>query len=320
MVKLPGRAGPYGNIATVTRNAPTGPSVTASDPAYRPGDHALASRSKAINAADPLMPDARGTRRSGPRPVAARGHPGRLDLPGLRSGRRAGQGHVHPRRRRDAGEPADDFTPTPVLQAGTNLNIGDTNKNGLLDPGEVWLYTSAGVKTGLGTTPDWNQVNQDVINNTDTSGAGATPGFVHDPSNSKSTDTIFTGGQSKDTSGIGQWKWKQFTPQDKDDIADAFGAVYCRPQHRPHSSSSPASTASPATAMATVGFWFFQQPVSLKSDGTFSGIHTDGDILLVVDFSVGGSAPDRRGLPLDRERCQRHPQPLNLPRAPPSPT
>src|SRR5206468_3944983 len=33
--------------------------------------------------------------------------------------------------------PGDDFIPSYVS--------GDANKNGLLDPGETWLYTSAGV-------------------------------------------------------------------------------------------------------------------------------------------------------------------------------
>lgn len=40
---------------------------------------------------------------------------------------------------------ADDFTPTAVL-TGTR-NVGDGNANGLLDVGEVWLYTSQGVVT-----------------------------------------------------------------------------------------------------------------------------------------------------------------------------
>ncbi|UZJ27067.1 hypothetical protein RHODO2019_19095 (plasmid) [Rhodococcus antarcticus] len=39
------------------------------------------------------------------------------------------------------------FTPTPVLGADAVHNVGDTNSNGLLDPGEVWMYTSAGVAT-----------------------------------------------------------------------------------------------------------------------------------------------------------------------------
>jgi parallel beta-helix repeat protein len=39
--------------------------------------------------------------------------------------------------------PADDFTPAPVLSNG--FNVGDSNKNNRLDPTEVWRYTSAGV-------------------------------------------------------------------------------------------------------------------------------------------------------------------------------
>jgi hypothetical protein len=40
------------------------------------------------------------------------------------------------------GNPADDFHPTPVLVNG--FNVGDTNRNGLLDPGEDWKYTATG--------------------------------------------------------------------------------------------------------------------------------------------------------------------------------
>ena len=37
------------------------------------------------------------------------------------------------------------FTPKPVLSGA--FNVGDTNHDGLLDLTEVWLYTSAGVRT-----------------------------------------------------------------------------------------------------------------------------------------------------------------------------
>ena len=37
----------------------------------------------------------------------------------------------------------DDFKPVPVMKA--QWNVGDTNTDGLLNPGETWLYTSAGV-------------------------------------------------------------------------------------------------------------------------------------------------------------------------------
>ena len=51
--------------------------------------------------------------------------------------------------RDDAGTPTvttDDFTPTAVLAGG--FNIGDANRNNLLDVGEVWRYTSVGTSVG----------------------------------------------------------------------------------------------------------------------------------------------------------------------------
>src|SRR5262249_12389099 len=52
----------------------------------------------------------------------------------------------------DAGTPAnpgDDFTPAPVpvTYNGQQYNAGDANHNNLLDPGETWQYTSAGVRS-----------------------------------------------------------------------------------------------------------------------------------------------------------------------------
>ena len=51
----------------------------------------------------------------------------------------------------DAG---DDFTAVAFLQSGTNFNVGDTNRNGMLDPGETWLYTATGTALDLTLAPD----------------------------------------------------------------------------------------------------------------------------------------------------------------------
>ena len=44
--------------------------------------------------------------------------------------------------------PADDFHPSPVLAGG--FNVGDTNQNGLLDPGETWRYEATQTATAMG--------------------------------------------------------------------------------------------------------------------------------------------------------------------------
>ena len=41
----------------------------------------------------------------------------------------------------------DDFAPLAVTKG--IFNQGDANHNGLLDPGETWLYTSEGISTAV---------------------------------------------------------------------------------------------------------------------------------------------------------------------------
>ena len=43
---------------------------------------------------------------------------------------------------------ADDFNPAPVLSGG--FNVGDDDKDGFLDPGEQWLYTSSIIASTVG--------------------------------------------------------------------------------------------------------------------------------------------------------------------------
>ena len=100
-------------------------------------------------------------------------------------------------------------------------------------------------------------------------------------------DNIFPGGGSKDTNGVSKWQWKTQMPQDKDDIAHAFGASIID-GGTGHSLLFAGLDRYAANGNTTVGFWFFQQSISLNANGTFSGIHTDGDLLLVIDFRIGG--------------------------------
>src|SRR5262249_19548459 len=119
--------------------------------------------------------------------------------------------------------------------------------------------------------------------------------FVTDAVNSRSDD-IFTGGGSKDTLGIqpGPWLFTHAKPQAKDHITPAHAPqyvdpatndviLYCGMDRYDNSGDS------------TAGFWFFVNPISegaiSKGNGTgpFVGTHSDGDILLVSDFTQGGS-------------------------------
>jgi uncharacterized repeat protein (TIGR01451 family) len=103
-------------------------------------------------------------------------------------------------------------------------------------------------------------------------------------------DDIFTGGNTKDIDNISSWLWKVGSVQDKDDIENAFAAAY----------TSGGSTYAyfgldryQTSGDATAGFWFFKNGIAKAGNGSgngtgFTGVHAEGDILVVLDFSNGG--------------------------------
>ena len=103
--------------------------------------------------------------------------------------------------------------------------------------------------------------------------------------------TFFTGGGSKDVNDIEQWNWttNDETP-DKDQIQDAFAASYTKDGD---SFVYFGMDRYATEGTSDIGFWFFQSPVSTNPDGTFSGVHTPGDILVLSEFTNGGSVNTR---------------------------
>jgi hypothetical protein len=119
--------------------------------------------------------------------------------------------------------------------------------------------------------------------------------------------SIFTGGGSKDQIDIPQWQGKDGSVPDKDNIVTAFAARY---------------TVGANTILyfgadrfanngdAQLGFWFFQNPVAFcgvsplpegctpedAAAGRFLGTHKDGDILILSNFSGGGTVTNIQAL------------------------
>ncbi len=122
---------------------------------------------------------------------------------------------------------------------------------------------------------DWSN----IFNGTDS--AFVDTGIVADPA----PQTIFTGGGSKDDLDIPQWKHKNGSVPDKDDITNSYAAAY---------------TLGGETFIyfgldrfavqgsANVGFWFLQDDVAPVAGGTFTGQHEVGDVLVLSEFSGGG--------------------------------
>src|SRR5256885_2225211 len=147
----------------------------------------------------------------------------------------------------------------------------------------------------------------------DTSGSDP---FVNNPN-----ATIFTGGGSKDPIDVSSWAWKDGSGglPDKDNLVHSFAARYSLPptnNNPPGATNCPngtGGTGQPAfdptkkcevlffgsdrfdnSGDAQQGFWFFQNAIGLgttpNGGGTsFTGVHKDGDLLIISDFSNGGS-------------------------------
>jgi hypothetical protein len=164
---------------------------------------------------------------------------------------------------------------------------------------------------------DWDNVCHQVTGSaqcgttSDTSGATAVAWNSDTLLNSASVfapdpnATIFTGGGSKDPIDINQWAWKDGAGglPDKDNLQHSFAARYSL---APNASTCPSGGAATCDVLffgsdrfdnsgdAQQGFWFFQNPVSLNTNAVgggfgFSGVHRNGDVLVISDFSNGGT-------------------------------
>jgi hypothetical protein len=139
---------------------------------------------------------------------------------------------------------------------------------------------------------DWDNVCHEVLG-TDCSTSSNTTGssarsFVAEPN---LNSTIFTGGGSKDPSDVSSWKWKDGAGglPDKDNLLHSFAARY------PNTSDGDVlffgSDRYDNSGDAQQGFWFFQNKITQTgtTSGSFSGVHKLGDLLVISDFSNGGS-------------------------------
>jgi hypothetical protein len=153
------------------------------------------------------------------------------------------------------------------------------------------------VVTGTVPGDDWDQVYNAVQANghptpdepNPCSGAAWTGGSLitacdweHDPDG----ETIFSTG-SKDDLDINTWEHSDGSVPDADDITDAFVAKYTGTDNHEYLFFGADRTA--VNGSKDLGFWFFKSPVSLNDDGTFSGVHTVGDVLLLSTFTGGGA-------------------------------
>ncbi|PLY00887.1 MAG: hypothetical protein C0624_11150 [Desulfuromonas sp.] len=97
--------------------------------------------------------------------------------------------------------------------------------------------------------------------------------------------SIFTGGR-KDIQDIDQWGYKTGAVPDKSDITNAYAAAYDDNGDLIIYFGADRFTNAGDTFL---GFWFFQQEIGLDN-GSFTGLHTPGDTLVLVNFPQAANA------------------------------
>jgi hypothetical protein len=156
-------------------------------------------------------------------------------------------------------------TPTPVG------NLFELDKNAVDDvsPLDDWQTLNSGGGSAIATTLDTN----------------GNPVEIPDLGG----QTIFTTGGSKDDLDVSQWRHKSGNSPPKDEITNAYAAAY---QSGTDTYVVFGADRFAQNGDAVIGFWFFQNEVGLVTSGPdagkFSGVHKNGDILILSDFTQGG--------------------------------
>jgi hypothetical protein len=114
-----------------------------------------------------------------------------------------------------------------------------------------------------------------------TANALAYTGVLADPAPA----SIFWTGGSKDIHDITEWRHKDGNVPPKDDLTNAYAAAY---DVNGDLVVYFGADRYAQNGDAQMGFWLLQNEVGLNADSTFSGMHADGDVLVLVDFTNGG--------------------------------
>src|SRR4029079_16143372 len=98
-------------------------------------------------------------------------------------------------------------------------------------------------------------------------------------------------GSNKDIDDVSTWECKTVnnaTP--KDEIVNAYSALFLNPTNG-HAIFYAGAERDKNNGNSFVGFWIFRSAVGCSTPGTFVGQHTDGDLLILSNFTGGGTHP-----------------------------
>src|SRR6266511_1518274 len=104
-------------------------------------------------------------------------------------------------------------------------------------------------------------------------------------------DTSYFASSNKDIDDVSTWQCGSINnPTPKDEISNAYAALF-RNTANDHLILYAGGERDENNGNSFMGFWIFKGAVGCNSPGTFSGQHTDGDILVLSNFTGGGAHP-----------------------------
>jgi hypothetical protein len=170
-----------------------------------------------------------------------------------------------------------------------------TGAQAIHNPGDTSLELDQNVADNpAGAPDDWNNFFPSAP-----ADVSFTTGIVPDPE----PQTIFTGaqsgGSSKDNQDISGWRWKCGSSPPKDEIADAASALYnvSGGEQRLYFMADREAV----NGSSHLGVWFMKKSLKTSPDpptcpagsaNPFSDVHSVGDILVLADFTQGGTIPN----------------------------
>jgi hypothetical protein len=160
---------------------------------------------------------------------------------------------------------------------------------------QIQLDGNATKGTGSGT--DWDEINcgksgsgiacTTIPSFVPGGGAIALTGLMSDRSEPSAAQ--FSTGGSKDEQDISNWRHRGGAPPSKDDLSHAYAAAFRDASN--HTILAFGMDRYDTSGDAQLGFWFLAENVQPQANGTFSGVHQVGDLLVLVNFSNGGTVP-----------------------------
>jgi hypothetical protein len=151
-------------------------------------------------------------------------------------------------------------------------------------------YANTADDSGPGAPYDWASIFDSSGQQTLTSATEPRLLTADFSADSATPDTSYFASSNKDIDNVSSWQCGSVNnPTPKDEISNAYAALFRDANN--HVILYAGGERDKNNGNSFMGFWIFKGAVGCDSPGNFSGQHTDGDVLILSNFTGGGTHP-----------------------------